>query len=42
MRRLLTKYMPAASLLLMSGCDDVTSQVLDTILFAFEIVEVWV
>ncbi len=32
----------ATGLLLMTGCDSVTEQVLDTILLAFDIVGVWV
>ena len=31
----------AAGLVLLPGCDDTASQVLDTIFFAFEIVSVW-
>ncbi len=31
----------AAGLVLLPGCDETASQVLDTIFFAFEIVNVW-
>ena len=32
----------ALSLTLLGGCDDVTNQVFDTVLFALDIVSVWV
>ena len=31
----------ALSLMLLGGCDDVTDQVFDTVLFALDIVSVW-
>ncbi len=43
MRKALGRLAVAATgLLLMTGCDSVAEQVLDTILLAFDIVSVWV
>lgn len=39
--KLRTVAASTAGLLLLPGCDDTTSRVLDTIFFAFEIVSVW-
>ncbi len=39
--RMSTCAFSALSLTLLGGCDDVTNQVFDTVLFALDIVSVW-